>query len=105
MSIRDLISPLAVAAILTFSGGAMAQVMIDDFPVPEDEIGAFTQKCQALQASLNRSLTETDDDADATDDTTTGSIGAANPDPAALENEQGVLASLTVEQCEAAGLL
>lgn len=103
MTIRDLISPLAVAAILTFSGGAMAQVMIDDFPVPEDDVAAYAQKCQALQASINRSLTESDDDN--VDDTTTGSIGAADPDPAAQENEPGILASLTVEQCQEAGLL
>jgi hypothetical protein len=104
MSIRDLISPLAVAAILTFSGGAMAQVMIDDFPVPEDQLGAFAQKCQALEAAMNRSLTEGDDDDD-TDDTTTGSIGSADPDPAASENQLSVLASMTVDDCRAAGLL
>jgi hypothetical protein len=103
MSIRDLISPLAVAAMLTFSGGAMAQVMIDDFPVPADELGAFAQKCQALEAAMNRSLTEGDDDD--SDDTTTGSIGAADPDPAAAGNELSVLANLSVDQCRDAGLL
>lgn len=102
MSIRHLISPLAAAAVLTFSGGAMAQVMINDFEVPEEDIGTFTQRCEALQAAMNQSLAEPVENVD---ETPTGSIGASDPDPAAKENRLQVLASLTVDDCKAAGLL
>jgi hypothetical protein len=101
MSIRTLLSPLAVAAILAFSGGAMGQVMINDFEIPEEDIGTFTQKCQALQAAMNQSLSEPEN----LDETVTGSIGADDPDPAATSNQLELLASITVDDCKAAGLL
>jgi hypothetical protein len=105
MSIRTWISPLVIAAALTFSNGASAQAVIDGFTIPEESMVEFQQKCQALVAAQNRSLT-TDTEVDETE---TGSIEdspqATDSDPAAVENELELLASLTPEQCEAAGLL
>lgn len=105
MSIRTLISPLAVAAIISFSSGAMAQAMIGEFEIPDASMPSFEQKCQALLAAANRSLT-TDE---MTDDITTGAVEqggqTSSPDPAAQENELELLASLTVDQCREAGLL
>lgn len=100
MRIRNLISPLAVAAVLAFSGGAVAQNVIGDFVIPEEDIGMFTRQCQALQAAMNQSLAEPN-----VDETVTGSIEPEEPDPAAKDNRLQILASLTVEDCKAAGLL
>lgn len=106
MSIRALISPLAVAAVLALSGGASAQVMIDDFEISPESMPTFQQKCDALLVAENRSLTEDQGDVD---ETTTGSVAEpdseASPDPASIENEEALLANLTIEQCQAAGLL
>jgi len=103
MHLRKLISPLAVAAILALSGAATAQVMVDDYQVPEESLTTFAQKCQALLVAQNRSLSED------VDPTETGSIddepGESSADFAAKEHELEILASLTIEQCRAAGFL
>ena len=103
MRISTLISPLAVAAVLAFSGGASAQVVVDDYVVPEESMTTFAHKCQALQVSQNRSL------ASDVDPTETGSIndepGEASGDLAAQEHELEILTSLTIEQCREAGFL
>ena len=108
MSIRTFISPLAVAAMLSMSGGAMAQAMIGDFQIPDASMPSFEQKCQALVAADNRSLA-TDPDAD---ELQTGTVGSSesvgqstSPDPASEDREAELLASMTLEQCEAAGLI
>lgn len=104
MHIRTLISPLAVAAVLAFSSGASAQLMINGYQVPQESLSAFAQKCQALMVAQNRSLTT--DVTQNEDPLATGSIpGQASPDPAAQENELQVLANLTIDQCREAGFL
>lgn len=108
MSIRTLISPLAVAAVLTFSSGALGQAMIGEFEIPAEDMFTFQEKCDALLAAKNQSLTV---DENQVDEEETASVGTDNqgtqdsPDPAAIENQLEILASLTLEQCQEAGLL
>jgi hypothetical protein len=106
MSIRTWISPLAIAAALTFSSGAMAQVMIGGSEIPAEDMFTFQEKCDALLAAKNQSLTV--DEELAEDEIVTGSVeeqAQDSPDPAADEHRLALLASLTVEECQAAGLL
>lgn len=109
MKLHAIISSVALAAALTFSGSAVAQNVFNGVEIPADQIQAFAGKCEALRAAGNASLT-TDENANI-DATTTGSTAShdpvtsssTDPDPAAQDNWDEALASLTVEECDAAG--
>ncbi len=103
MKLQAIVSSVALAAALTFSGAAYAQNMIGGVEIPADRIDEFSAACEALRAESTASLTT--DDADEVDETTTGSTGADtnqadSPDPAAQDNWDELLAGLTIEQCD-----
>ena len=112
---KAIVSAAALAAALTFSGSAIAQNMIGGQALPSDRLTDFAQACQALQAATNSSLVQTpaENTADAddqiddgnVDETETGSISESetNSDPAAQENWDQVLASLSAEDCAEGG--
>ena len=107
MKLQAIVSSVALAAALSFSGSALAQNMLNGVEIPADQIQDFQDKCAALRAESTASLT-TDDDANI-DPTTTASTNdpksssAESADPAAQDNWDEALASLTLEECEAAG--
>ena len=108
MKLQAIVSSVALAAALTFSGPAMAQNMLNGVEIPADQIQDFQDKCAALRAESTASLT-TDKNANI-DETTTGSTAnndpvtssSTDPDPAAQDNWDEALASLTIEECDAA---
>jgi hypothetical protein len=107
MKLQAIVSSVALAAALTFSGAAVAQQYTITVPVPEDRVQDFTDACAALMAKNNTSLT-VDDDQGAVDETTTGSTGkdtqqADSPDPAAQDNWDELIAGLTMEDCKTGG--
>jgi hypothetical protein len=107
MKLQAIVSSVALAAALTFSGAAVAQNMIGDVAIPADQVQTFKDACAALQAKNTASLTKDDDQVD---ETTTGSTGkdtnqADSPDPAAQDNWDELIAGLTMEQCETGGFL
>ena len=113
MKLQAIISSAALAAALTLSGGAFAQntqFMIDDVVIPDENLADFQEKCRALLAAANQSLTADDEDTPV-DPTTTGAIAESettpqeSADPAAQDNIDELLASLTPEKCKEAGLL
>jgi len=102
-----MISSLALVSAMALSGGAMAQSMIGGVAIPADQWGSFEQKCQTLHSAANASLAEPLDESD--DATVTGSVVANGEDDPerssdASDNIDALMANLTVEQCEAAGL-
>ncbi len=111
MKVRLILSSAALAAALSLSGGAFAQNMLNGVEIPLDQVENFKGKCEALQAEATASLTTTNESGtedDATDPTQTGTVEGTpsetdSPDPAAQENWPEALASLTLEECEAAG--
>jgi hypothetical protein len=111
MKLQAIASSVALAAALTFSGPVYAQaIMLDGVEVPGDQVDSFKGKCEALRAASTASLTA-DENANI-DETTTGSVTSQDPassttdssDPAAQDNWEEAIASLTLEECEAAGL-
>jgi hypothetical protein len=107
MKLQAIVSSVALAAALTFSGAAVAQQYMITVPVPEAQVQNFKDACAALQAKTNTSLT-TDEDQGNVDETTTGSTGkdtqqSDSPDPAAQDNWDELIAGLTLEQCETGG--
>jgi hypothetical protein len=111
MKIHTVISSVALAAALSFSGAAFAQNMLNGQEIPADKIEAFKGQCEALRAAGTASLTTNNDQSDdtAVDATATGSVAdpaastADTSDPAAQDNWDEAMASLTIEQCDAAG--
>lgn len=108
MKLQAIISSVALVAALSFSGAAVAQNMLDGVAIPSEQIEAFKGKCEALRAADTASLTTQNDQAD--DATETGTVATDSSattqdsaDPAAQDNWDEALASLTVEQCDAAG--
>jgi hypothetical protein len=109
MKLQAIVSSVALAAALTFSGAAVAQNMLNGMEIPADQIQTFQDRCEALRAESTASLT-TDSNANI-DQTTTSSVDSEDPvtssstdaDPAAQDNWDTALASLTLEQCDEAG--
>lgn len=103
MKLQAILSSVALAAALSFSGGVSAQSMIDGVEIPSDQLQAFQDRCTALQAASNASTITQDE---SVDETTTGSTGqSSSADPASQDYWDTALASVTLEECQAAGLL
>jgi hypothetical protein len=113
MKISALVPAIALAMGLAVAGPATAQdiiggepdFMIDGTPIPQEDVETFRQKCHLLYLAQMESLTSSSDVADDQDPLVTGSIGATNPDPASKANQLELLASISVRDCRAAGLL
>lgn len=109
MKLHAIVSSVALAAALSFSGGAFAQNMLNGVEIPSDQIQSFKGKCEALLAASTASLATPNEveNTEAADPTETGSIDPQNAnadsDPAARDNWAQALASLTAEECDAAG--
>jgi hypothetical protein len=109
MKLQAIVSSIALAAALTFSGAAVAQNMLNGQEIPAEQIQQFQDRCEALRAESTASLT-TDSNANV-DATTTASVETkdsstsadSSSDPAAQDNWEAALASLTIEQCDEAG--
>jgi hypothetical protein len=105
MKLRTMLSSLALVSAMGLSGGAFAQAMLGDMEIPADNLGLFQEKCAAIASAAAQSLAEPVDNAD---ETATGSTTATDnddPDLANKDNIEALLASMTPEQCEEAGLL
>jgi hypothetical protein len=107
MKLHAIVSSVALAAALSFSGGAFAQNMLNGVEIPSDQIQSFKGKCEALLAASTSSLATPNAEDTEADPTETGSIDPqtsnADSDPAARDNWAQALAALTAEECEAAG--
>lgn len=106
MKIRSIISSLALVSALAISGGASAQSMIGDVAIPQERMADFQEKCRAIASVQNESLAGAVNQ-DQTDSTNTGSVtsNTDSPDYANDDNIDGLLASMTPEQCKDAGLV
>jgi hypothetical protein len=110
MKFRTVISSLALVSAMTFSGAVMAQSMIGGVAIPEANMADFQAKCAAIASAQTESLsTPVEDEAAAADATATGSVAATpesdDGDLASEDNLDQLLASLTPEQCQEAGLV
>jgi hypothetical protein len=113
MQLRAIISSVALVTAMSLSGAAYAQNMFNGSAIPDDQLQKFQDACAGLQAKDNASLTQdnsTNTPADsATDATTTGSVTQGgeqtptDPDPAAEQNWDTIIAGLTPDDCAAAG--
>jgi hypothetical protein len=109
MKLQAIVSSVALAAALTFSGGAVAQ-MAFELSVPGEQEQAVRNACAALMAESTASLTATDTEDSTVDETTTGSTGtddssqSTSGDPASQDYWDVVIAGLTLENCKAMGL-
>jgi hypothetical protein len=110
MKLQAILSSVALVAAMSFSGAAVAQNIIGDVAIPEEQMDAFKDACTALQAKSTASLTSTDTEDSAVDETETGSTGnddsgqSDSPDPASQDYWDSLFAGLTLDDCKAAGL-
>lgn len=104
MKLRTMLSSLALVSAMTLSGGAFAQAMLGDMEIPADNLGLFQEKCAAIASAANQSLAEPVEDETATGSTTSADASDSS-DLASDDNIEQLLASMTPEQCEEAGLL
>ena len=110
MTFRTVISSLALVSAMTFSGAVMAQAMIGGVAIPEANMPSFEEKCAAIASAQTESLsTPVENEAAAADATATGSVATEDKsddgDLASEDNLDQLLASLTPEQCQEAGLI
>ncbi|HEY9010284.1 MAG TPA: hypothetical protein VIN06_04655 [Devosia sp.] len=109
MKLHTVVSTLAVAAAMTFSGSAMAQsavVMVDGLEIPSERMPDFESKCAAIASAQTESLAApVENETDATETGSTSSPDTDDPDPANEDNLDALLASITVDQCKEAGLV
>jgi len=114
MRLRAIISSVALVTALSISGAAYAQNMFNGTAIPDDQVQKFKDACAALQAKESASLTQDNNSnasaANTTDQTTTGSVTTqggeqtpTDPDPAAEQNWDTIIAGLTPDDCSAAG--
>lgn len=102
----NVISSLALATALTFSGGAFAQSMIGDVTIPQENLADFTAKCAAIASASTESLASpVNEDETATGSVTDPAMATTDADPANKDNLDQLLASMTPDQCKEAGLL
>ena len=116
MRTKSLLSAVALVSAMTFSGSASAQTMFNGVELTPSEFDAVQQRCLQLEtAASTESLTEdsASDNGDGATEATPGAGADSTPQienpPAANEVENaGIpnvdLESITLEQCEAAGI-
>ena len=111
MKLRAVISSIALASAMTFSGGAFAQSMIGGVEIPAEQLQQFQEKCATLNsagsvaAAPADTLAQPNDESD--DAVATGSVAAnGEDDPEGTDADPLVtaLANLTIDQCKEAGL-
>jgi hypothetical protein len=109
-----MLSSVALAAALSFSAPAFAQLSFE-LTVPGDQEEAVRNACAALQAQSTASVVEQDESDDDVDETTTGSTQgggggddasgqSTSGDPASKDYWDVVIAGLTINECRAMGL-
>lgn len=100
---RSMISALALASAMMFSGAAMAQTVVGDATVSAEDLPKVQAACDTLAAKEQVSDTDSNDaDADASADATAGETDAGLD---ATTTTSIDLALLTYESCKAAGLV
>ena len=80
MHIKSLVSPLALAVALSFSGAASAQTMVGGVEVSAEDLPEVQSLCNSLAAGTNESLAETTDTASDDDDSDDSDAGAGDGD-------------------------
>ena len=104
MHVKSVVSAVALSAALLFSGSAFAQTMFNGGEVSDADLPALQQRCLMLSTA---SSTESPADNPTQSGDTAGSSAAAQV-PAVNELEQATtkldLDTVTLEQCEAAGI-
>jgi hypothetical protein len=110
MKLQAILSSAVLAAALSFSAPAFAQLEFEGTAVPTDQEQAVRDACAALLAEANASTIEQDDDDNANvDETETGSTGSesgqsSSPDPASEDYWDTTIAGLSVQDCRSMGL-
>ena len=110
MKLQVILSSAALAAALSFSAPAFAQLEFEGTAVPTEQEQAIRDACTALVAESNASTIEQDDDDNANlDETETGSTGSesgqsSSPDPASEDYWDTTIAGLTLQDCRDMGL-
>ena len=109
MKLHTVVSTLAVVAAMTLSGSALAQsavVMVDGLEIPSERMADFEAKCAAIASAQTESLAApVENEADATETGSTTAPDSNDPDPANEDNLDALLASITPDQCQDAGLV
>jgi hypothetical protein len=110
MKLQVILSSAALAAALSFSAPALAQLSFE-LAVPGEEEQAVRDACAALLAESTASTIEQDS---SDEELTTGSTGGGGADDSSAQSTSGdpasqdywdvVIAGLTAEQCRAMGL-
>lgn len=105
----SLISALALAAGLTLSGNAFAQVTIGGATVPESDVPTIRAQCVELQTSANSTsvaaATSGEQNGSSKGDDSQGGGTNAQPSGADQSSTTFDLETLTLDQCQEAGLL
>ena len=107
MKIQAIASSVALAAAIAFASPVAAQeFMLRGETIPVDQVDNLKEACEGLRAANLASLTESDESG--FDPTETGSVNdsttsTTSSDPAAQDKWLQLQATLTVEECEAAG--
>lgn len=104
MHIKSVVSAAALSAALLFSGSAFAQTMFNGGEVSAEDLPALQERCEMLgTASSAESLSD-----QPSQDGETAGDAAASSVPQVNELEQATttldLDTVTLEQCEAAGI-
>lgn len=121
MHIRSLISPIALAAALSLSTGAMAQteatVQMRGVDIPAEDLAEVQSRCNMLLAEANESLVSDNDedsladdnDNDNEDDVSDGNDSTSSDDDEISGLDQALtkidLETITFEDCKNAGLV
>ena len=106
MKTQAILPPVPLAAAIGFPGAAVAQNALNGVEIPADQLQVFQDKRHRLRASGTASLS-TDESDKSVDATETGSIASGEGASSGIAGETDwtkALASLTVEQCDEAGL-
>lgn len=118
---RSLMTGVAIAAMMTFSGAASAQTMIAGQTVSETDLPRVQSQCDALwqQAQTEARVSSTDSDSDGAGDENAPDNSGENTDSTADPAAQGAttadgtdealttidLAALSLADCQEAGLV
>jgi hypothetical protein len=126
MSFKTLISPIALAAAMTLSTGALAQTMVGDQAVTDEDLPAVSDHCQMLAAEGedaagadaatdgaaedDAAADDANDDGDAAEDDTATDGMATDPEIAAPGDTMAGDATIdfdaiTLAECAEAGLI
>lgn len=109
MYVKSVVSAVALSAAMLLSGSAFAQTMFNGAELSADDLPKVTERCEQLATAASTQSATDSSTADSSSDATAGGSDATiNEAPevneAAAATAKIDLDTVTLEQCEAAGL-